>query len=73
MLARFDFRRGGLFTVNLAGHALLHMEQVESRVVQFGHGDAVAEGKPVEHGMVEREEDAAVDRGIARADPCRVG
>ena len=66
LLARFHLRRGGLLAVNLAGDAFLHVQQVKRGAVELGHGGGVADGQPVEVGMVERHQDPVVDGRVAR-------
>ena len=48
LLARLRLPPSRLLTVNLAGHAFLHVQQEERCAVQFRHGGGVADGQPVE-------------------------
>ena len=48
--------------VHLAGNAFLYVEEVQRRAMCLRHNGGMSHGKPVEAGVVERDQDAAVHR-----------
>ena len=75
LLAGFDLGSRGERPIDLAGHALFDVQQIQFGLMHPRHGGGVRDGLAVERGVVERNQDPVVSRSfmVTRpAPPCQI-